>query len=285
MSPRQKEPLIYDYKDYRAFLRDWYDHKKSGPRGYSYRSFSLKAGFTSPNFLKLVMDGDRNLTESSLSKFAKGLALNKGETEFFINLVRFNQSKTHEERDQHYQKLLSSRRYNQLKPLEKEFYEYYSQWYHPIVRELVAHPEFNGTPEWISKRIFPQIPVEDARDSLDLLLSLGFVTKSKQGCWAQSSALITTGPESQEMALLKYHQNLLQLAKHVLPQIEQERRDVSALTLGLAKCKVPQLKKMVQEFRKQVLEFVSDDVHPEEVVQLSIQLLPLTRPKKPRGKA
>ncbi len=42
---------------------------------FSYRVFSRLAGFKSSNIFKLVMDGDRNLTEESLKKFILGLSL------------------------------------------------------------------------------------------------------------------------------------------------------------------------------------------------------------------
>src|SRR5437868_5269216 len=120
---------VFHYLDYRQYLRDWYHDAKSSRGSFSYRSFSKKAGFQSTNFLKLVMDGDRNLTEESLSKFALALKLNKQEQEFFRNLVFFNQAKTHEQKNQYYAKLLQSKKYSELKPIEKNQFEYYSTWF------------------------------------------------------------------------------------------------------------------------------------------------------------
>ena len=40
---------------------------------FSYRYFSRVAGFSSPNFLKLVAEGQRNLSPKSIAKFAKKL--------------------------------------------------------------------------------------------------------------------------------------------------------------------------------------------------------------------
>ena len=44
--------------------------------------------------LKLIMEGERNLTEESIEKFVKGLRLKKTEAEYFRILVRFNQTKS-----------------------------------------------------------------------------------------------------------------------------------------------------------------------------------------------
>ena len=58
-----KGPEVFDYLDYRAFLRDHYLDKKQR-QGLSFRGFSKRAGLKSPNYLKLVIDGQRNLTEA-----------------------------------------------------------------------------------------------------------------------------------------------------------------------------------------------------------------------------
>ncbi|MCB9620237.1 MAG: TIGR02147 family protein, partial [Sandaracinus sp.] len=52
--PRPRELDVYGYLDYRAYLRDFYETKKAAGRGFSFRSFSKRAGLKSPNYLKLV---------------------------------------------------------------------------------------------------------------------------------------------------------------------------------------------------------------------------------------
>jgi uncharacterized protein (TIGR02147 family) len=274
---KRKHISLFNYLDYRLFLRDWYDQQKATERHFSFRAFSKRAGFTSPNIFKLVMDGERGLTEESLVKFCKGLKFNKGEQEFFRSLVYFNQAKSHDKKNLYYQKLLSSRKFSELKPIAKGQYKFYATWYHPVIREMITAKDFDGSPQWLAKRIRPSLSVKQVQKSIELLESLGFIQKTKHGTWQQASPLLTTGHESAEVTLLNYHQSLLALAHHLLPQVDQEDRDVSALTLGVASKKVPALKNMIQDFRKKVLEFVSDDHHAEEVVQLSMQLLPLTR--------
>ena len=272
--------IIFRYLDYREFLRDWYAYAKKSRASVSFRSFSKKAGFQSTNFFKLVMEGKRNLTEESLNKFAEGLDLNKQEKEFFRNLVYFNQVKTHEEKNFYYQQLLRSRKYSELKPLEREQFEYYSNWYHPVLRELIASPDFDGTPEWLAGRVLPLITAEQAAKSLELLERLGFIRKTGPSKWVQSDLLISTGPEAASLMVTEYHKNLLQITRHALETIAPEKRDVSTMTLGVAKERLTEIKKKIQEFRQDILKLVSSDRHPETVVQLNIQMFPVTTDKK-----
>lgn len=268
---------LFDFLDYRQFLKEWYWAAKETRASYSFRTFSKKAGFTSPNFFKLVMDGDRNLTEESLAKFMVGLALNKQEQEFFRNLVFFNQAKNHEEKDRYYHRLLQSRKFNQLKPVEKSQYEFYSTWYHSVIRELATHPEFDGTPEWLSRRIFPAVTAQQAKKSLELLQTLGMIEPLEKGRFKSVNPLISTGAESDSLVLLNYHRNLLALAQDVVGKTQPGDRDVSAMTLGVAKERIPELKKKIQEFRSEILRMVSTDTTPEKVVFLAIQMIPATK--------
>lgn len=276
MKNKESKVNLFEYQDYRTFLKDWYQSAKKANSGYSYRVFAKKAGFHTSNFLMLVMQGKRNLTEESLSKVLLGLSFNKQEQEFFRNLVFFNQAKTNHEKDSYYQKLLQSKKFSQLKPIEKQHYEYYAAWYHPVIRELVISKDFDGAPEWISKRLLMSITPAQAAKSIDLLEGLGFIKKTKKG-WEQASSIVTTGPELTSFVVHNYHKALLDLSKEVMDKLTLADRDVSSLTLGIAKKRLPQLRAKIREFRQEVLKMVSDDIVPEEVVQLNIQFFPVTK--------
>ena len=49
--------------------------RKDGKRGYSYRAFSKAAGFSSPNVLKLVIEGKRNIGPEAVENFITALGL------------------------------------------------------------------------------------------------------------------------------------------------------------------------------------------------------------------
>src|SRR3989339_1594720 len=84
---------LFDYVDYREFLKDYYEFKKLTQAGFSHRYFLAKAGLKGPNFLKNVIDRKKSLSSISIPQFAKALELNKKESEYFAALVLFNQAK------------------------------------------------------------------------------------------------------------------------------------------------------------------------------------------------
>lgn len=266
---------VFDYLDYRHFLKAWYARAKEA-HGFSLRKFSAKAGFTSPNFLKMVMDGDRNLTEESLEKFCKALDLNHQEEYFFTNLVFFNQARNHERKDYFYRRLLLSPKFLKLKPIEKDQYEYYSTWYHPVVRELIVTARPHDTFETIAKRVKPAITAQQVRRSVELLARLKFIEMDEKGRWCQTTSCVTTGPEAGDLTMVNYHRDVLDVAYDLISSTKPEQRDVSALTLGIAKGRLGEIKKKIQEFRQEILKMVAGDNQPDQVVLLTLQLLPVT---------
>lgn len=268
---------VFEYQDYRAFLKDWYQKAKQARGSYSYRAFAKKAGFHSSNFMMLVIQGKRNLTEESLKKFLIGLNLNKQEQEFFRNLVFCNQSETHEDKNFYYQRLMLSKKFSQLKPIEKQQYEYYSTWYHPVIRELVVSRGFDGMAEWISGRLSPTVTPAQVSKSIELLEALGFIQKTGKDRWRQTSTIISTGPDVEAVIVRNYHKSLLGLSREMMDRLSAKDCDASALTLGVRRERLSELRLKIREFRREVLKMVSNDTEPEEVVQLNIQFFPVTK--------
>lgn len=88
----QERPQLYSYLDYRKFVSDIYEHKKSLNPRYSYAVFAKKGLLLSRSYIRLVIGGRRNLTLSSTFKFARALELSTEETQYFQQLVALNQA-------------------------------------------------------------------------------------------------------------------------------------------------------------------------------------------------
>lgn len=82
---------------------------------------------SSPNFLKLVIEGQRNLTLSSADRFAQALDLNTQETAFLRELVGFAHAPTPAEKNRHYGNLSRYREHRTVRRLERDAFEYLSR--------------------------------------------------------------------------------------------------------------------------------------------------------------
>jgi uncharacterized protein (TIGR02147 family) len=143
-TPKKKDVgvSVYDFLDYRAYLRAYYEAAKRTRPSFSFRLFSKLAGLRSPNFLKLVIEGERNLGADSIARFAAALGLGGVDGEFFADLVAFGQAQTLAEKNRAFERIAASRRFRQARRIDGELFSYLSHWYNPAIRELAAHSDF-----------------------------------------------------------------------------------------------------------------------------------------------
>lgn len=268
---------IYHYLDYRSFLKDWFLATKKKKKGYSLRVFARQAGLRSPSTVKRVIDGERALTEESLVKFIKAMGIEGQEADYFAHLVRYQQASSQDLKKYYYSKLLKSQNYNLLEAVSHDSYEYYDKWYHPLIREMLILKDFNGDPQWIVDHLLPQLTIKEVQDSIALLEKLGFVKKLGPKKWVQTHPITKSESDIQSLVIQDFHRQILSLSKHLIPLIELDKRDVSSLVLSIDKKKLPELKKRVIDFRKEILKFVTDNNQVDEVVFLNMQLLALSK--------
>ncbi|MCB1214768.1 MAG: TIGR02147 family protein [Deltaproteobacteria bacterium] len=273
-----KLPQIYQYLDYRHYLKDYYEARKA-TRGsqFSYRSFARDGGFASPNFLKLVMEGQRNLGKEGIGAFIQALKLNKSEGSFFEALVYFNQAKDDQERSKRYEVLSRFKKFREVREIEASQFEYYNNWYHPVVRELTLLPEFKEDPDWIARRLYPPITKEQAAYSLKLLERLGFVARNAQGKLEATERVISTAKEVQNLAVGHFHRHMLEKARDSLSSTPPEWRDISSVTIALSKKGFLEAKRRIQDFRRELNVLLSEEKNPEVIYQLNFQIFNLSR--------
>jgi uncharacterized protein (TIGR02147 family) len=268
---------VFAYLDFRAFLRDYYSARKTAGRGFSYRSFSRRAGLKSPNYLKLVIDGERNLSPDSAARFAQACALKGDEARYFVDLVAFGQATTLVERNQHYARLTGFQRYRNAHKLDLAHAAYYSAWYMPAIRELAARSDFRSEPEWIAQQLVPVITTSEAARAFETLLELGLLVRETDGSVRQADALLSTGAETRGLHIASYHRTMMQRAMESIDLVAPHQRDISSLTLCLGEQGLRAFKERVQRFRKELLELSALEPDPVQVVQINFQLFPLSK--------
>jgi uncharacterized protein (TIGR02147 family) len=271
-----ESPDVFAYLDYRAFLRDYYLRGKERRR-LSFRAFSRRAGLGSPNYLKLVIDGDRNITLAMAARFAGAVGLKHEAATYFCELVRFTQAKSVAERSKLLQKLTGHQRYREIRPLDAAHAAYHSNWYLPAVRELAARRDFREDPGWIARTLWPSITFEQAQTALGILLELGLLVRDEHGDLRQGDPLVSTGAEVMSLNIMRFHQAMLERASAAIEDVPAEERDISSLTLCLGADGIRRLKERLRAFRRELLELSAIEADPKQVVQLSLALFPLSR--------
>ncbi len=270
------EPDVLQYTNYRVYLRDYYEFKKKTVPAFSLRFFAEKAGLSSHAHLKLTIDGKRNITKNTVVKLIHGLGLQNQRAAYFESLVFFNQAQTDADKQVYYAQLLKASPRSKLHKMEQAQFRIFREWHHSAILEMVALKDFRPIPDWISKRLGGLVTPAQVTESLKLLVELGLLVKTANG-FRQRDPLITTDDEVQDLMVKMYHLQMLKLSATMLSDLPAKQRDISALTFSIRREDFPNLKKHLQLMRKELLDFSAKAGEAEDVVQINIQLYPLTR--------
>ena len=271
-------PDIYRYTDYRAFLRDYFEEQKAINTAFSHQFFARKANIKSSGFVLHVMKGERNVTKPVLLNIARAIGLDPARTEYFEDLVSFGQAKTQSDREFYFGRIAAKRKNVKSKALDDRQYEFYSAWYHSVIRELVTLVDKNNDPATIAKLLVPPITPKQAKNSLKLLAELGILKKDKTGVYRQESPFLSGGGPVRKTALIKFQKDMLEQAKAAWDRFKAEETTMHTATLCMSEELVDTIRREIRNFKDRLLEIVGNEKKkPERVFHLNINLFPVTK--------
>ena len=269
---------IYEYSDYRLFLQDYFEMlREKSPARFSFRSLAMRMDLGSPNYIQLVMKGKRNLSEKMIPRFAQGLKLSSQQSHFWEDLVHFTQASSVQQKDLYFQRLLKYRTYREMARLKQEQYRYLSQWYFVVIRELVGLPGFREDKAWIAKRLGGVIDAVEVGKAIDLLLSLGLLSRDSEGKLCQSDVNIETSETIRSISAYQFHK---QMIGRGLASLEKPSsgRFVTGMTIRFPQEKFAQFKTEVFNTLKALqkkAEQYQDSA--DNIYQINVQFFTLTR--------
>jgi uncharacterized protein (TIGR02147 family) len=273
----EQPPNVFAYLDARKYLSDLYAHKKRTTTGFSHRAFARRAELKSPNYLKLVMDGDRNLTPEMAQRFAQACGLSGTAATYFVDLVAFTQAKTTDGKSLAYERLLRFREHRAIHRVDVAYGQYHSRWYVPAIRELAFRRDFVPVASWVSAQLVPPISEPEAEAALTLLKDLALLVEGESGRVVPGEALVTTGSEVKGLHYVQYHRTMIGRAVATLTELPARERDISSVTLCLSRGAIPKMKERIRAFRRELLQLSADDPDPVQVIQVNFQVFPLSR--------
>jgi len=280
---KPKTLSVYGYTNYRQYLKDYYDFKKDSCKGFSYRSFSKSAGFSSPNYLKLVSEGTRNISLDACEKFVKALALEGQMADYFATLVQMNQSKLDREKELFLTKLKNLTPQSKKRELNLENLKYLSNWLHPVLREIVELEDFDESPYWISRRLTSNASLNEISSALSFLKKENFLVSNQDGKLVAQDNMVISSDEVKNIAIRNYHRQMLSQATESLDTVAMEDREFGALTIVLPESATDELKYKLKKFRQELHQWatqVSEESKSNQVIQLNFQMFPQTKKAK-----
>jgi uncharacterized protein (TIGR02147 family) len=269
---------IFEYLDYRKFLRDFYEEKKTRNYFYSFRYMAHKIGMDHSLLVKVLL-GKRHITSESIKKLAALCGFSAVEAKYFETLVNFEKARSESQSKIYFEKLLSLKRHT-ARRIEEYHYEYFKKWYYAAIRSLFDFYEFKGDDyQRLGKRLNPRITESEAREAVALLEKLGFVKKTPEGIFKPCEAHVSTGEKWDSLAIKNYQKETIALSLSSLERDPKETRDISTVTMSITEEGMKEIREIIKECRGTITKMV-DEMNGEKrdrVYQLNMQFIPLSQ--------
>ncbi len=266
------------FLEYSKFLQACYEYLKEHLDSYSYIQFADDLGFSATNVVHLIIRGKRRLTLKGAAKVTTVLGLRGIDRQYLETLVQHNNARRPQDRSSLFEKLISLKNRDLANPIEQQQLDYYTSWYHPVIRELVGTVAIKRNETDFVNHIQPRVLPEQGRKSIELLEKLGLIRYDDQADrYVQVDQNISTGNEIQSLAVIGYHKEVIEIARDSITTIPSARRDISAVTVSVDDATAQRLKLEIQKFRKHLLAIASESTNPDHIYQINFQLFPFTK--------
>ena len=267
---------VFDYTDFRKFLRDKFAEAKVCDKSFTYRRLAAIAGFKSAGFFTQVLQGTTNLSDRMIPRIARAFDLHKREATYFAWMVRYNQTSSHEDKKYFFVRMAAFKK-ARVRTVDPESYDFYDKWYYSAIRAVIHYHPFDGTDfKALARMVVPSITPAEARRAVGVLELLGFIAKGAGGIYVLTDKHITTGLETESVVINNFVINTLDIAKDSFYRFPKDKRNFSALTVSVSGEGYGKIVEQCVEFRKAIVEIVKGDKNIDRVYQVNLQVFPLT---------
>ena len=269
---------IFEYTDYREWIRDAFDDFKQRKTVISWRYMAMKLGADPGNLLR-VSQGKIHLTLSLVKPMAEFFELDEKETAYWTELVCFGRAKTDAEALNHYEKMQILKGIP-LKRLAKKELEFYRHWYCNSIRSIIGICRFKDDYEGLAESCTPPITVEEAKSAVKLLYDLNMISKDRDGYWKVNDTFVSTGGNWRSEAVRTFQKETIRLAGESLERHAPPLRDISTVTMTFNMDDSALTRGKIKELRSALLRVSQEGNGDVSVFQLNVQLFPIGFAKK-----
>ena len=267
------ETNIYQYVDYRSYLKDRFRWLQTRDNTFSQRKLARTAGFANPGFFNEVIQGRRKLSSAAIDRMGVGLSLEANETEFLRVLVAYTEAKDMGEKEAAHQKLELRRNRHFFRRLNQSQSKYYLDFNYPLVRAAIEACDFRGNYQVLGDFLRPPMQAASVKRYVRDLCEWGLANQDRDGKYQVTHSFLEP-PEEMKDALVRLQQAWLSQSVYHLNTVPAAERHVSSALLTVGENTYKAILKQVEKMREEILRMVREDKSADRVVLFNIQVLP-----------
>ncbi len=282
------QPEIYQYQDYRVFLKDLIQHLSIEDSSFSLEKLAEKSGVASGLFDKFFNESV-GLTSTTLGKILPYLGLS-GDQRSYLKLLRsLSESETSEERNTALEKL---KQFLQNQTLEQadnktpslDDHQYMSQWYYVAIREMTSLDGFKLDARWIQEPLHFKVSLEEVEKAIDYLKNRNLIQVKPDGKVIAIDTHLQCSGGMYRLSLAQFHAQMLSLAQESIYKTARQDRKILSHTVAIPQNRVFEAKLILEEAWKKVAELSGTYKNADSVYHVELALFPLTTPEKRRNR-
>ncbi len=262
---------IFDFKDYREYLKAIFEQRKKRYGKYSFKRWSEELGLSSVSGLTMVIKGQRNPGPSVREKLIGDLELNTKEEEYFLKLIEF--TKTSKNNSSMFMYMLNN---DQDFNLDDSKRPLSFKWQMGFLREAVKWEDFKETRTWLETKIRYVIDKEEIEHILNKMKEEG-VLKYTDKALSVNKEFAFERPSKNYFKSL--HRDFLKMAE-LSYETEQSKRILEYRMIIVKKDDIPKAQARLKELMNIFIEeFDQEAAHSKEseIYLTSIYLLPISK--------
>lgn len=265
------QPLLVNArKTYQKYLRDAYDRRRARNLSYSLRAYARDLGVASSK-LSQYLNGDCGISGQRARVLAAKLQLSEAETELFVCSAEAAHSRDPSARAKAAVRLKELLK-DTFSKVNMDKFELIRDWYHIAILELTELSSFQPDVTWIANAI--GISRDEALAAVKRLEELGLLKVGKSH-WEQTEKDFETPPEISSRAIREYHKQMLGLVEKRFEGVPVEKRELGSVVFAVDENLVPELKKLVRQFQRDVATVIEKSSKKNTLYALNTQLLPI----------
>jgi uncharacterized protein (TIGR02147 family) len=266
---------IYDFSDYREFLKERLAHKISENPRYSLRAMARDFEM-GPSTLSEVFSGKLNLSMASARRLAGKLKMKPKAAAYFYELVSLAAEKDPEVKAQILSRVRTLHpKKHETTQLSVELFKQMAEWYHSAILELPSLKTFEFSTENIARVLKiskPQVEVAVTR-----LLKLGLLEAQDDGSIRRKENAFRVQSAERSSAMRQYYRQMLSKISDSLDTQTPQERLSGYLNLPIHEDSLPEIDKAIDRFFQDLKEVAAKHEHPNHIYHLSLHFINLTK--------
>jgi uncharacterized protein (TIGR02147 family) len=276
MKPENQKPDIFNYLNFREFLKDHLGYIRLKNPAFRFQTLVEKYGLSSRSHYIDILNG-RKLTKKFSGVYRQICDLSGKEADYFQALVGYDQAQNDVEKTRHFHEILRLSPNLETVKLEQEAYRYFSAWYNPVMLSVLDLNRHERDHRKIAALFKPKITAIQARQALKTLTDLQFISWDKdRNVWNIHHQFLKSTDGAKAAALKSFHKEMQRIGMQTY-KTDFDNQTFSTLTLSTSiKTKI-EIERMVADLRQSIMEKVKADAYPEVVTQVNFQVFSLSK--------